>query len=640
MATACGEVPGTFESETLPASVETVGQEANSTRKVLILSSSVHGGLQSREAKAARDLSFDVEVVTPDQWKAMRSTQFMEYRALVIGDAACNGSDNAFKAAVDSRKNWGHIVDGNVVIVGADPSSNHTPELVENAIAVAVERARETGMYVALGCAYRNAPAGTPVPLLEPFGTFKVAGVNCANTAHLFEMEPETIGQELTSEELKGNGCAARSVFTEYPERNFAFVALGMHSNGSSIPGQRPYPEYTDDSDASVVTYYTGAPYVLVRGAMPMGAGCGITPHGEATEECDLGENDNGQPAVVGRPASETCSWSCHNNWCGDGVVDTQFGEECDNGIGNGRSRSASGDIGACSKSCKRMLNLPPVALCKPVTVDALNTCSMPANINDGSYDPENLLVGCTQSGTGSYSTGQTTVTLTCTDTSGQASSCTALVTVRDLTPPVLTLNGPGSVRVECGTAFSDPLATARDLCEGDLSGSIVVTGAPDTRVPASYPLTYRVQDAAGNTTSPVSREVKVVDTTPPHIECPKPIVTELKEGDLATVTLALATATDTCDGAVKVIAPLNTLFPQGETKVTYTATDAAGNNASCDTTVTVMAPAPGEKPSELWDGAMLGNGFGCSATSGGAAPLAMLGLVLSALLGARRRQR
>jgi uncharacterized protein (TIGR03382 family) len=52
------------------------------------------------------------------------------------------------------------------------------------------------------------------------------------------------------------------------------------------------------------------------------------------------------------------------------------------------------------------------------------------------------------------------------------------------------------------------------------------------------------------------------------------------------------------------------------------------------------MAPAPNEKPTELWDGAMLGNGFQCSATSGGAAPLAVLGLVLSALLGARRRQR
>jgi uncharacterized protein (TIGR03382 family) len=108
----------------------------------------------------------------------------------------------------------------------------------------------------------------------------------------------------------------------------------------------------------------------------------------------------------------------------------------------------------------------------------------------------------------------------------------------------------------------------------------------------------------------------------------------------MATVSLGLATATDTCDGAVRLTGPQDTLFPEGETKVTYTAVDAAGNKASCDSTVTVLAgPRGPSAPPETWDGAMLGDGFNCTATGGGA-PLAMLGLALSALLGARRRQR
>jgi uncharacterized protein (TIGR03382 family) len=234
---------------------------------------------------------------------------------------------------------------------------------------------------------------------------------------------------------------------------------------------------------------------------------------------------------------------------------------------------------------------------------------------------------------------GQNTVTLTCTDTSGLSSTCTATVTVQDRNVPALTLNGPGTDRVECGEAYRDPGATARDQCEGDLSGGIVVSGAVDSRTLASYPLTYSVKDSSGNTSSTVSRQVTVVDTRAPSIECPKPIVTELDGGTLATVSLALATATDTCDAAVKVEGPRDTRFPMGETKVTFTATDASGNTASCDTTVTVLSSAPGEKPAELWDGAMLGGGFGCSATSGGA-PLALLGLALSALFGTRRRQR
>lgn len=637
MASACGEVPGTADSELLPTPVETVGQEANSTRRVLVLGSTVNGGAQSREAQVAASQGFTVEVVTPAQWKSMRTVDFMNYRALVIGDAACATGDAAFKAAVDSSHVWGHIVDGNIVIVGADPTSNNTPELVENAMKVALERPRETGMYVALGCAYRNAAAGTAVPLLAPFGEFKVAGVNCVDTAHLFTMEPATLSENLTSESLKGNNCAARSVFTQYPERNFSVAALGMRANGN-VPGQKDYTVFTDLSDPSVTTTVKGAPYVLVRGAMAVSGGCGMQPHAAPEQQCD-GESLNGQPAVAGQPASQTCSWSCRLNWCGDGVVDAQYGEECDNGISNGRTRDAAGNIGVCSESCKRLPNLPPVAQCKPVTVEARNTCSMAANINNGSYDPENLLAGCTQSAAGPYGVGQNTVTLTCTDTSGLSSTCTATVTVQDRNVPTLTLNGPGTDRVECGEAYRDPGATARGQCQGDLSGGIVVTGSVDSRVLASYPLTYSLKDASGNTAATVNRQVTVVDTRPPSIECPKPVVTELNGGTLASVSLALATASDTCDAAVKVEGPQDMSFPQGETKVTFTATDASGNTASCDTSVTVLAAAPGEKPTELWDGAMLGGGFGCSATSGGA-PLALFGLVLSALLGARRRQR
>jgi len=636
VASACGDLPGTAESA--PAtSVETVGQEANSTRKVLVLGTTVSGGAQSREARAAASQGFQVEVVTPAQWKAMRTVDFMNYRALVIGDAACATGDTAFKAAVESSHVWGHIVDGNIVILGADPASNNTPELIESAMKVALERPRETGMYVALGCAYRNAQPGTPVPLLAPFGNFQVAGVNCVDSAHLFSMEPATLSQNLTNEMLKGNSCTARSVFTQFPERSFAVAALGMRANGN-IPGQKPYTVFTDYSDPTVTTSVTGAPYILVRGAMAVSAGCGMQPHAAPEEQCD-GESINGQPAVSGQPANQTCSWSCRQNWCGDGVVDAQHGEECDNGINNGRSRDSAGNIGACSESCKRLPNLPPVAQCKPVTVEARNTCSMAADINNGSYDPENMMAGCTQSAAGPYGVGQNTVTLTCTDTSGLSSTCTATVTVQDRNVPALTLNGPGTDRAECGEAYRDPGATARDQCEGDLSSGIIVTGAVDSRTLASYPLTYSVKDSSGNTSSTVSRQVTVVDTRAPSIECPKPIVTELDGGTLATVSLALATATDTCDAAVKVEGPRDTRFPMGETKVTFTATDASGNTASCDTTVTVLSSAPGEKPTELWDGAMLGGGFGCSATSGGA-PLALLGLALSALFGTRRRQR
>src|SRR4051812_6047372 len=77
--------------EPTPASMRTAHQQVRSVDKVLILASSVAGGLDSREAQAvsANSATTQIDVVTPEQWKKMTATQFMNYRALIIGDAAC-----------------------------------------------------------------------------------------------------------------------------------------------------------------------------------------------------------------------------------------------------------------------------------------------------------------------------------------------------------------------------------------------------------------------------------------------------------------------------------------------------------------------------------------------------------------------
>lgn len=70
-----------------------------------------------------------------------------------------------------------------------------------------------------------------------------------------------------------------------------------------------------------------------------------------------------------------------------------------------------------------------------------------------------------------------------------------------DVVAPVLVVPESGSVVY--GTVF-DPLAgvTAVDHVDGDLTGSVVVTGAVDTAALGEYTLRYTVADAAGNETS------------------------------------------------------------------------------------------------------------------------------------------
>ncbi|HMJ11364.1 MAG TPA: immunoglobulin-like domain-containing protein [Polyangiaceae bacterium] len=70
-----------------------------------------------------------------------------------------------------------------------------------------------------------------------------------------------------------------------------------------------------------------------------------------------------------------------------------------------------------------------------------------------------------------------------------------------DTTGPVITLNGPPEVVVDCGGSFTDPGASATDNSDGAVS--VTATGANQitTTGPGRFVVTYSARDAAGNTT-------------------------------------------------------------------------------------------------------------------------------------------
>jgi large repetitive protein len=128
------------------------------------------------------------------------------------------------------------------------------------------------------------------------------------------------------------------------------------------------------------------------------------------------------------------------------------------------------------------------------------------------------------QSPAGPYPLGSTTVTLTCTDSQQQSSSCTATVQVRDVTAPALALVGPTSQQAECGASYADPGATANDFCDGDLSGAIIRSGQVDPDTLGAYGLTYDVEDSSGNRAPSVMRTVNVRDTLSPVLTLHPPL--------------------------------------------------------------------------------------------------------------------
>ncbi len=86
--------------------------------------------------------------------------------------------------------------------------------------------------------------------------------------------------------------------------------------------------------------------------------------------------------------------------------------------------------------------NSAPVAICQDVSVVADGNCEglvTPEQVDNGSYDPDGDPITFSLDPSGPYPIGETTVTLSVEDDSGETDECTATVTVVEATPPVIT---------------------------------------------------------------------------------------------------------------------------------------------------------------------------------------------------------
>jgi Ca-activated chloride channel family protein len=135
---------------------------------------------------------------------------------------------------------------------------------------------------------------------------------------------------------------------------------------------------------------------------------------------------------------------------------------------------------------------------------------------------------------------------------------------------------------------YSDTDTVETDICDAD------PTITSDEL--AIYPLgatvvTFTATDDTGNSAS-CTTTVTVEDTTPPEITCPADVTVEQATA-AGTVVPLTATATDICDASPTITSDELAIYPLGTTTVTFTATDNAGNSATCTTTVTVIDTTP-----------------------------------------------
>lgn len=187
---------------------------------------------------------------------------------------------------------------------------------------------------------------------------------------------------------------------------------------------------------------------------------------------------------------------------------------------------------------------------------------------------------------------GTTTVTYTATDSSGNVSTCSFVVTVIDNQLSVIT-GCPSDINVDsqdniCGAIVTWTEPTATDNCSNMVLTSSHNSG--DEFPIGTTTVTYTATDAAGNVVT-CSFDVTVTDVTLPVVlNCPTDIsINALHNICAAPAFWSTPTVVDPCsNSSITSSHQSGELFDVGTTTVSYTITDGAGNQATCSFDVTV----------------------------------------------------
>ncbi|MGZ8694125.1 MAG: CocE/NonD family hydrolase [Gaiellaceae bacterium] len=235
----------------------------------------------------------------------------------------------------------------------------------------------------------------------------------------------------------------------------------------------------------------------------------------------------------------------------------------------------------------------PALTLASPAPVEATGpstAVSFSASATDDLDDAPG--VACAPASGSAFTVGSTTVSCTATDASGNATSGSFAVLVKDTTAPTLSL--PAPIKVEAEGAVGAKVSYAAGAADvADPSPAVsCLPASGSTFALVTTTVTCSASDAAGNTAGG-SFAVTVADTVAPVLTAPRTVTANANSGKGVKVSYRV-TASDTVDASVAVSCrpAAGALFKIGRTVVSCTAADDAANSAKASITIVVLGAA------------------------------------------------
>jgi hypothetical protein len=254
----------------------------------------------------------------------------------------------------------------------------------------------------------------------------------------------------------------------------------------------------------------------------------------------------------------------------------------------------ANNNSATCTQNVLVVDNQNPLITCPAnITVDAdMGTCTK--SVTYAASASDNCGIASIQhipSSGSLFSVGTTIITATATDVNGKTSTCTFTVTVADDQVP--TISCPANITIgtdgaNCSSSYTYAV-NFMDNCPGAVLQLLSGIPSGGTFPNGTTENVFQVTDVSGNAAT-CSFAVTVMDDDPPFLTCPPHITVNTDPGEcLATgVSLGSHTASDNC-GAPVVTNNAPSTYPIGNNTVTWTATDANNNSATCVQMITVL---------------------------------------------------
>ncbi|MBM2852544.1 MAG: uncharacterized protein HW420_1091 [Candidatus Nitrosotenuis sp.] len=224
------------------------------------------------------------------------------------------------------------------------------------------------------------------------------------------------------------------------------------------------------------------------------------------------------------------------------------------------------------------------------ITVEAISAISTPvALILPNTTDVQQVTIK--NDAPQFFPIGQTKITWTAFDLSGNNSTTTQTISVVDTTAPILAV--PENIIQEATTSSGNLVSLGEPTTQDISEISSVSNNSPLDYLIGSTIITWTATDKYGNSVSN-NQNVTIIDTTPPNLTAPADITVEATSISQNVVTLGEPKVSDLV-GVDSITNDAPSAFAHGQITITWTAKDASGNTATATQIISVVDTIPPE---------------------------------------------